>query len=252
MINEIIDKNDLVDGFRRLGIKQGSILEVHSSLSSFGYVEGGALTVIDALKECVGTEGSIFMPALKLSPQLPLTDSDKELGLTCKIKILNGNEPRSAMGIIADTFRNMDDVEVGEGIFRIAAYGKHKEKCCDGLNYVIDNNGCALMLGVDIYKLTAMHYVEDLLPQDIRDIFNPCEEVQKIYPPEKWFIETGEPPVKPWYTIQDMAFEKGYITEIMIGKCRCMYFNVKQVIDLYAHEFRKDPYGLYGLRSIRK
>lgn len=58
------------------------------------------------------------MPALKLSSELPFKDKDKELGLTCKIKVLNGNEPRSAMGLIADTFRQMEDVAVGEGRFR--------------------------------------------------------------------------------------------------------------------------------------
>jgi len=69
------------------------------------------------------------------------------------------------------------------------------------LNYVINAGGYALLMGVNIYKLTAMHYVEDLLPQDISDIFNPSKEVQKIYPSDQWFIETGEPPVKPWYII---------------------------------------------------
>lgn len=249
MINEIVNKKDLLEGFRKLGIMPGIVLEVHSSLSSFGYVEGGALTVINALEESVGIEGSIFMPALKLSPELPFTDRDKELGLTCKIKILNGNESRSAMGIIADTFRQMEDVAVGEGTFRIAAWGKYKEECLNGLNYVINAGGYALLLGVDIYKLTAMHYVEELLPQDISDIFKPSKEVQKIYPPEQWFIETGEPPVKPWYIIQQMAYQKGYVKEIVIGKCKCMYFNVKEVVDLYANALRKDPYSLYGLRK---
>jgi len=58
-----VTKKDLLEGFRKLGIMPGTVLEVHSSLSSFGYVEGGALTVIDALVESVGIEGSIFMPA---------------------------------------------------------------------------------------------------------------------------------------------------------------------------------------------
>ena len=249
MINEIVNKEDLLEGFRKLGIMPGTVLDVHSSLSSFGYVEGGALTVIDALKESVGIEGSIFMPALKLSLELPFTDRDKELGLTCKIKILNGDEPRSAMGLIADTFRQMEDVAVGEDTFRTAAWGKHKEEYLNGLNYVINAGGYALLLGVDIYKLTAMHYVEGLLPQDISDIFSPSKEAQKIYPPEQWFIETGKPPVKPWYTIQQMAYQKGYVKEIVIGKCKCMYFNVKEVVDLYANELRKDPYSLYGLRK---
>ncbi|MBU3174897.1 AAC(3) family N-acetyltransferase [Clostridium estertheticum] len=249
MINEIVNKKDLLEGFNKLGIMPGTVLEVHSSLSSFGYVEGGALAVIDALKESVGIEGSIFMPALKFSLELPLTNRDKELGLTCKIKILNGNETRSAMGLIADTFRQMEDVAVGKDTISTAAWGKHKDEYLNGLNYVINTDGYALLLGVDIYKLTAMHYVEGLLPQDISDIFKPSKEVQKIYPSEQWLIETGKPPVKPWYTIQQMAYQKGYVKEIVIGKCKCMYFNVKEVVDLYANALRKDPYSLYGLRK---
>lgn len=58
MINEDVNKKDLLEGFRKLGIVPGSVLELHSSLSSFSYVKGGSLTVIDALKESVGIEGS--------------------------------------------------------------------------------------------------------------------------------------------------------------------------------------------------
>ena len=56
-------------------------LEVHSSLSSFGELEGGAETVIDILKELVTEEGSIIMPALRLSKELPLSEEDKNWGL---------------------------------------------------------------------------------------------------------------------------------------------------------------------------
>lgn len=54
----------LVNAFREIGVESGTVLEVHSSLSSFGYVDGGAETVISALKEAVGAGGSIFMPIL--------------------------------------------------------------------------------------------------------------------------------------------------------------------------------------------
>ena len=96
---------NLVNAFRNIGIESGTITEVHSSLKSFSYVEGGAETVISALKDVVGSDGSIFMPALRLSPELSLTDGDKRLGITVKIQILPEERERSAMGIIADTFR---------------------------------------------------------------------------------------------------------------------------------------------------
>ncbi|MGN0620243.1 MAG: AAC(3) family N-acetyltransferase [Porcipelethomonas sp.] len=243
-----MNKNDLIAEFKNIGITEGMTLEVHSSLSSFGYVEGGAEAVIEALMECVGETGSIFMPALRLSPPMELTENDRKMGLTVKIKVLPENESRTDMGVIADTFRQRADVITGKGIIRTSGWGAHAvEAAKGGLDYAIHNGGMALMLGVDIYKLTAMHYMEDILPKEISDIFAPCEEVSGIYPPDEWFIETGEPPVKPWYTIQDMAYEKGLIKDGYIGKCKYMFFNILDVVSLYREELRNNPFKLYGL-----
>ena len=83
----MVTKNELKSALASLGVEKGMILEVHSSLSSFGRLEGGALTVIDALKELVTEEGTLFMPALRLSRELELTAQDRELGITVKIKM---------------------------------------------------------------------------------------------------------------------------------------------------------------------
>ncbi len=58
-----VNQGDIVDGLRRLGVQTGSGLIVHSSLTSFGRVVGGADTVIDALVEIVTSEGTILMPS---------------------------------------------------------------------------------------------------------------------------------------------------------------------------------------------
>lgn len=245
-----LTKKDIIEGLVHMGVQSGMTLEVHSSLSSLGYVEGGAQTVIEALQETVGKEGSIFMPELCLSPELPMTEQDKELGLVTKIQILPPDNKRSAMGIIADTFRQMPDVVTGEGTFRISGWGKHASEAVNGLNYAIHNEGRALLIGVDIYKLTAMHYVEDLLPEKIRDIFKPSKKVNEIYPEEKWFVETGRPPVQPWYTIQDMAFEKNLIHKDKIGESNCMFFKIWDVVGLYQQELKNNPYRLYGVEEV--
>ena len=44
-----MNKDELITAFRAIGLREGMTLEVHSSLSSFGLVEGGAQSVIDAL-----------------------------------------------------------------------------------------------------------------------------------------------------------------------------------------------------------
>ena len=241
-------KTELIAELQKIGLKKGMEIEVHSSLSSFGYIEGGADTVIEALMECVGENGSIFMPALCLSHELELTEADKSLGITSKIKVLPENADRTAMGIIADTFRKRSDVITGKGVIRTSGWGRNAAQAAiGGLDYVIRNSGKALLLGVDIYKLTAMHYVEDILPKEIRDIFAPTEEISRVYSPDEWFVEAGAPPVKPWYTIQNMAYQKSIIKDGYIGKCRYMFFDIWEVVSLYREQLLKNPFKLYGL-----
>ena len=245
----MITKQDIISELQRLGLQLGMEIEVHSSLKSFGYVDGGANTVISALKELVGLNGSIFMPAMRLSREIPLTEQDKNLGIRMKLKILSEQYDHSGMGIIADAFRKMPDTCIGEDIFRVAAWGRSANEVATGLNYLISNGGKALLLGVDIYRLTAMHYVESILPKAIKDKFKPSEEINKIYPPEKWFIETWSPPAKPWYVIQDIAYKKGLIRDGLIGNCNIMFFDILDIVSLYERELKNNPYELYGLEG---
>ncbi len=49
-----LTREDIERGLHRVGLSEGDVVEVHSSLSSFGYVDGGADTIIDALMSVVG------------------------------------------------------------------------------------------------------------------------------------------------------------------------------------------------------
>ncbi len=58
-----ITKEEIVGALRHAGVEKGDFLLVHSSLSAFGRIDGGAETVIEALKEAVGPEGTFLLPA---------------------------------------------------------------------------------------------------------------------------------------------------------------------------------------------
>jgi aminoglycoside N3'-acetyltransferase len=78
-----VRKEDIKKGLTRLGLKKADAVGVHSSLSSFGHVEGGADAVIDALIETVGEEGNIVMSthSANLSED-KRTPEDKAMGVS--------------------------------------------------------------------------------------------------------------------------------------------------------------------------
>ncbi|MGB9641784.1 MAG: AAC(3) family N-acetyltransferase [Candidatus Ratteibacteria bacterium] len=59
----VVSKEQIKATLRKLGIKKGDRIIVHSSLSSIGYVKGGAETVCRALMEIIGKNGILMMPS---------------------------------------------------------------------------------------------------------------------------------------------------------------------------------------------
>lgn len=56
-------KEDIVSGLKRLGITKGDTLFLRISYKAIGKTEGGPDTVIDAIEEVIGTEGTIIATA---------------------------------------------------------------------------------------------------------------------------------------------------------------------------------------------
>ncbi len=55
--------NTMSQGLKKLGIKNGDTILVHSSLSSLGWVCGGEQAVIMALLNAIGNDGTLVLPA---------------------------------------------------------------------------------------------------------------------------------------------------------------------------------------------
>jgi aminoglycoside 3-N-acetyltransferase len=58
-----ITKKQLVEDLKRIGVRPGDTVSVHSSMSKIGWVIGDQLTVIEAFMEAVTEEGTIIMQA---------------------------------------------------------------------------------------------------------------------------------------------------------------------------------------------
>jgi aminoglycoside 3-N-acetyltransferase len=85
--------NHFVSDLLTLGVRPGGVLLVHSALRPFGYVPGGANTVIEGLLITLGEKGTLLMPALSWQ------------NVTPKNPIFDQKHTPSCVGIIAETFR---------------------------------------------------------------------------------------------------------------------------------------------------
>jgi len=155
-------KEDIKNGLRELGLKAGDVVMVHSSLSSMGYVVGGADTVIDALLEVVGEEGTIVMPTYTFMEPWEFFSYDPE-------------ETPSKTGRITEVFRHRPGVLRSRRPPRwpFAAVGPHAEeiiRCREIPSRDLENDefyrmgqlgGFVLLLGVPQMNNTAIHHAEE-------------------------------------------------------------------------------------------
>ncbi len=157
---------DLVSFFKKLGIKVGDSVLVHSSLSSFGHVEGGAGTVIDALLKAVGKEGTVLVPTLTGKPEdgpetPPVFDVRSTPCWTGRIPTEFMKKP--------DAKRSLHPTHSVSGIgpstdFLIKNHEDSMTPCGKGSPYyrLAESGGYILLVGVAHESDTTLHTVEEL------------------------------------------------------------------------------------------
>lgn len=179
-IDKALSREDLVQIFQKTGVKAGMTLEVHSSLSACGYIIGGAETVVDALLEAVGYEGTLVMP-LQASWNSDPSEwenppADPKLWEKIRRNIppfdpLNSETPY--MGAVVNNFRRRQGVYfTRHPTCAFAAYGKYAKLICSrqNLHYSLGENSPlrqlydlrahVLLIGCGYQNCTAMHLGE--------------------------------------------------------------------------------------------
>jgi aminoglycoside N3'-acetyltransferase len=251
----MVTQKEIVEGFRRLGLTHGDVVEVHSSLCSMGYVEGGASAVIQALMEVVGEEGAIVMSAYPVTLPLPLTEIEKARGITAKVRFFGEDEDfKSGMGIISDTFRKWSGTVLGKGLHRVCAWGKDAQLHSQGYACLLSLDGWVLLVGVDIHRCSSMHQAEGKVtwPEAITEYFRTPQAILQDYPENEWYLAYHDPAKPPdedaWGKIQDEAEARGLVRRGKIGEADSMLFRARQVVDIYEERLRTDPFSLFGIK----
>ena len=239
----------LVAGLRQLGLAEGYAVEVHSALSSFGQVAGGAPTVIEALMQVVGPTGALIMSAYPVSPAVPLTDAERARDITWKVRKLPADShQKTGMGAIVETFEQRLDVVCGSGIHRVCAWGHDAQQHSGGYQHLLALDGWVLLLGVTIHRCSSLHLGEDVpLPEAISRIWRVPEHIRRDYPEDEWAVGYGETPNDAWQTVWNEAEQQGMICQQQIGQAECFLFQAKPLVEIYRDMRRNDPFGLFEI-----
>lgn len=167
-----------------LGIQLGSTVMVHSSLGKIGWTVGGPVSVVRALLDVLGSEGTLVMPAE--SPNLldpsdwndPRVKAEWHEAIRATLPVFDPLTTPTTMGAIAEAFRTYPRTQrSNHPIVSVCANGplageithEHSLEFCEGRGTPFEKlynlDAQTLLLGVGFNRCTSLHYAESLVPQ---------------------------------------------------------------------------------------
>jgi len=171
---DLITRQRLVGDLRRLGLRPGMDVMVHSSLSRMGPVDGGADTVIDAIIEAISPGGTLLAPSFNhLHARVfnPLTTATT-----------NGAIPQ-ALWQRREAVRSMHPTHAVAAIGPRAGWytAGHLERGIwdqdSPIGRLVHNGGWILLLGVTSEAATAYHVGETSLRVPCLDQFGSIDRI---------------------------------------------------------------------------
>ena len=228
-----VTRADIVSTLRSLGVQPGDLIQVHSSLRSFGYVEGGPETVVEAMLDLFEPGGTVLMPTFNQGAE----------------RLFDVRQSPSYNGAITEAFRHHPQaVRSLHATHAYAAIGPLAADLCAGhleagtfgmespLGKLAQRGGWVILLGVGMNRCTAAHLGE-------RRENAPCigwdRDPRRIRDPETGVVVRAfgdvwrnGPCRIEWDPLERRMRERGLIQDGQIGACRVMRMKALDVIEV--------------------
>lgn len=153
-----LNRADVARQLGALGVKESSVLLVHTSFRAVRPIEGGPLGLIEAFRAALGPDGTLVMPSWTGDDDEPFDPA---------------TTPASPdLGVVADTFWRLPRVVRSHHPFAFAAAGPQAERVTSGplpvppqapespVGRVYELDGQVLLLGVGHESDTTLHLAE--------------------------------------------------------------------------------------------
>jgi len=253
--NRRITKQEIVQNLKDMGIQQGDIVYVQSSLRSIGNVIGGPDTVIDALIEAVGPKGTVAMPAFSIPKGGMLETLERG-------EVFDPDTTPSTIGLVQETFRKR------EGVLRsihptssVSAFGSKAKLIIEGhhtsgsnfgvgtpLHKIIKHGGKTIGIGVELDKVSFYHTAEDVVVPfplevywhedfDAKVLENGKLTTMKVRPlsPKVSKTRIDKRPAGDWIRnlITDILIDRGVLKYGYIGDARTWIMRADEFLEVY-------------------
>ncbi|MFC7623436.1 AAC(3) family N-acetyltransferase [Microlunatus sp. GCM10028923] len=259
MTDPVIGRDELVAGLDRLGLGPESIVFLHASLRSFGRVDGGAETVLAAVRQVCGTvlmfgavgdRTGVPAPPGLVRPNNSFYEADSWAAFDAAVAAATPARPGlptdAWLGAIAAAFADQPDVISGDHpLYPFRAAGDHAEELIkaqrpdlmlgpvDALDRLA---GDVLLLGVGHHANTTIHLAEQRLGRSLFYRY-------AVVAPGVW----AEVPNVSGESHQFDDLEPqlaAATTETMIGNCRARRVPARAVLAAATSVIMNDPAAL--------
>lgn len=254
--NELYSFDLILENLKRIGVKDGTILIIHSSYDSLANCSIKPNEIIDKLVELIGEEGTLVMNSARV---LKKNKENSKL-------IYDINKSRVWTGVLPHVMVKDPRAEISEFPFNpIVAIGKDAkiitssefvqnnfESCCgpnSGWKFCVENNAIVVGLGINlVHSATIMHV---------------SEENHKDWPVSNWYenidVEIINNNIKKNIVVKnrkskwgklyfcEKKFEKDLIENNIltienINSFVFSYINSKELFDFIAKKNKKSTY----------
>lgn len=242
-----LTSTDLVEGWRKVGVREGMSVIVHSSLSSIGRVDGGAATVIGSLRTILGPAGTLVAPTFTWQ----VTDPDPDhvgvpdaavIERRAAVPTFHPDLPSTGMGAVPELLRSLpESVRSSHPQASVAALGAQAADIVrrQTLGFAVgrtspfgrlnDLGGHILLVGVGHDRNTFLHHAETLTP-------NPRLKTRRFprdLDGERVWVETldvGNDNGRYFPAIGREFEEQTGIEEVLVGDAPCRLIPVQPLV----------------------
>ena len=251
-----ITKEFLIHKFSQLGIKEGDTLLVHASLSSLGYVVGGAEVLFLALRDVIGNKGTIVVPSQTVeisdpaSWQYPPVPQEWHDVIRDAMPAYSKNLSYSkAMGAFSQFIGILpDSIRSNHPMYSFTAIGEKASEIIgqDSFDFPFGDESslgrmysiCAkvLMIGTDFETNTSLHLAENRLNREV--IYEKSKILMKDR--EKWIsFKNIELDIYDDYLEIQKNFTEHYtVNHISINESNVYLFDMKECVDYAQHYYQ--------------